>query len=338
MRHLLVLGSFALALFAMSSTVGCAVAPEEGEEEESSISEELRKQCGTGKTTPGLDVSYFQGNVDFTKVRAAGQRFVIARTNDGNFIDPKFVTYFKQAKAAGLVVGAYYFHRAGLEHQSPGRQADIMLRQLAAAGYDPKTDLPPTVDVENATFQSSPGQATAARELQAVFDRIEKRTGRKAILYTNASFESGIGRSTFGAYPLWSAYYFNSGSAASNCPGIAATGAKTWTLWQHCKGEGGAGQCQRGVSGVPIGRPDQNVFNGSYADLVAFARGDGKAPSTMTPPQMDSCFSETLDRDVPENTCVQSATDGKWYQCTDGGWAERALVPAKCVAEYPRKN
>src|SRR5258706_12925966 len=101
MRRVLAIGS----CLVLAITTGCVAPPEE---EATSISDELRKQCGMGKTTPGLDVAYCEGGIDFKKVRATGQRFVIARTNDGTFVDPRFVEYFKQAKAAGLLVGAYF--------------------------------------------------------------------------------------------------------------------------------------------------------------------------------------------------------------------------------------
>ena len=48
-----------------------------------------------------------------------------------------------------------------------------------------------------------------------------------------------------------------------------------------------------------------------------------------------SCFSDTLGRSVVMNTCVQSASDGDWYQCDDASWVDRATDPAACVAVYP---
>src|SRR5262245_27918666 len=98
-----------LTVISIGLIAACA-APTEDDEPVSEISDELRKTCGTGQTVPGLDISYFEGNIDFAQVRASGQRWVIARTNDGTFVDPKFVSYYKGAKAAGLLVGAYMFY------------------------------------------------------------------------------------------------------------------------------------------------------------------------------------------------------------------------------------
>ncbi len=48
-----------------------------------------------------------------------------------------------------------------------------------------------------------------------------------------------------------------------------------------------------------------------------------------------SCYSGTLERQVPENTCVESVFDGLWYQCSDGQWIDRWSDPEACVAQYP---
>lgn len=47
------------------------------------------------------------------------------------------------------------------------------------------------------------------------------------------------------------------------------------------------------------------------------------------------CYSGTLEKDVPENTCVESKFDGLWYQCNDGEWIDRWSDPDPCVAQYP---
>ncbi|BFK55838.1 glycoside hydrolase [Ruminococcus sp. AF16-50] len=66
-------------------------------------------------TIKGIDVSMYQTNVDFAKVKAAGYSFVIIRCNNWDDTkncvvkDPLFETHYKNAKAAGLDVGAYYY-------------------------------------------------------------------------------------------------------------------------------------------------------------------------------------------------------------------------------------
>ena len=60
----------------------------------------------------GIDISHWNGNIDFDKVRAAGIEFVIIKAGGSDrrfYIDPMFKTNYEKAKAAGLMVGAYYF-------------------------------------------------------------------------------------------------------------------------------------------------------------------------------------------------------------------------------------
>ena len=66
-------------------------------------------------TVQGLDISACQTSVDFKKVKAAGYSFVILRLNEWDrnkrdiVKDSRFEEYYKAARAAGLMVGAYYF-------------------------------------------------------------------------------------------------------------------------------------------------------------------------------------------------------------------------------------
>ena len=60
----------------------------------------------------GIDVSKYQPTVDFRKVKAAGYDFVIIKAGHGQYesqIDPMFEKHYRDAKAAGLYVGAYWY-------------------------------------------------------------------------------------------------------------------------------------------------------------------------------------------------------------------------------------
>lgn len=63
----------------------------------------------------GIDVSQYQGNIDFNKVKAAGVNFVIINAGYGRSAgqrDPYFEQNYQRAKAAGLNVGAYWYSYA----------------------------------------------------------------------------------------------------------------------------------------------------------------------------------------------------------------------------------
>ena len=63
-------------------------------------------------TIKGIDISRWNGDIDFNKVKASGIEFVIIKaggSEKGFYTDPKFKENYEKAKAAGLFVGAYYF-------------------------------------------------------------------------------------------------------------------------------------------------------------------------------------------------------------------------------------
>ena len=60
----------------------------------------------------GIDISHWNGSIDFDKVKASGVEFVLIKaggSDKGFYTDPMFITNYNKAKAAGLFVGAYYF-------------------------------------------------------------------------------------------------------------------------------------------------------------------------------------------------------------------------------------
>jgi hypothetical protein len=61
--------------------------------------------------------------------------------------------------------------------------------------------------------------------------------------------------------------------------------------------------------------------------------GTGTGGTGTTPGE--TCYSGTLQRDVPENTCVESMFDGLWYQCSNGSWIDRWSDPDPCVSQHP---
>lgn len=65
------------------------------------------------------------------------------------------------------------------------------------------------------------------------------------------------------------------------------------------------------------------------------AGGSGGGSGGGTPPAGATCMSGTLDREMPENSCVESMYDGLWYQCSNGSWVDRWSDPDPCVAQYP---
>ena len=205
--------------------------------------------CAATETTKGIDVSYYQGTIDWAQVKNAGYEYAFVRLSDGStFRDPKFARNWAGTKAAGVVRGAYQFFRPS---QSATVQADMMI--AAMADFQPG-DLPPVIDVEATGGMSAKNIAARVRIWT---DRVEAALGVKPIVYTGKYFwrDQVGGPTDFADHPLWVAQY------TSLCPDLPAPWT-TWTFWQYSdKGR---------IPGIK-GDVDTNRFNGTLDDLRAFA-------------------------------------------------------------------
>jgi lysozyme len=237
----------AAAVAAPITTAGCGGAPQA--DERSCRDRAPLSVCATAATVKGIDVSVYQQVVDWPQVKAAGGVFAFARVSDGvNTPDTRFIANWQGMKAAGIVRGAYQFFRPS---QDPIAQADLLLAKLDEAGPLADGDLPIVMDMEATDNQST---AVVQARMQAWLDKVEKATGRAPIIYTAPFMSTAIGNG-FTKYVLWVANY------GVTCPTMPAAW-KQWTFWQT-SGSGTFG----GVRG-PV---DLDEFNGTLADLLAFA-------------------------------------------------------------------
>jgi GH25 family lysozyme M1 (1,4-beta-N-acetylmuramidase) len=213
--------------------------------------------CPRGATAQGIDVSDYQGNIDWGAVARSGRSFAYAQVSDGLYYrDWSFAQNWAGMKAAGLLRGAYQYFEVG---QDPVAQANLVIN--AVGGHLDAGDLPPMLDIESGPPGASAG--TILWYMQAWADRIHSALGKKPVIYTGSWWwnpHTG-GSGQFGSYPLADSYY------STNCPNIAA-GWATWAFWQYSS----SGR----VPGI-AGNVDLDAFNGSVAELRAFA-GGGSPP------------------------------------------------------------
>lgn len=84
----------------------------------------------------GIDISTWQGNVDFNKVKADGIQFCIFREGYRRAIDGQFKNYVRGAKAAGIpILGVYHF--IYIDGATPKQNAEACMANMKAAGLDP---------------------------------------------------------------------------------------------------------------------------------------------------------------------------------------------------------
>jgi GH25 family lysozyme M1 (1,4-beta-N-acetylmuramidase) len=242
------------ALLALATATGaCADAPAEDEAMHAGALDVLAAAvtsgvCPSGSTTFGIDVSKWQGTINWASVKSAGVKFAIIRVSDGTgYSDSQFTANWSNAKAQGILRGAYQFFRS---NQDPIAQADLLISRLNTYG---RGELPPVIDVETTDGQSP---ATVASRVGQWLNRVKSQLGVTPIVYTGSYFwESNVQSSAYSSYPLWIAHW------TSGCPTIPSA----WSGWKfHQYSDSGS------VSGIS-GAVDLNRFNGSLSQLQAWA-------------------------------------------------------------------
>jgi GH25 family lysozyme M1 (1,4-beta-N-acetylmuramidase) len=216
----------------------------------------------------GVDVSGWQGAVDYDQVAAAGRRFVIAKATEGiGFTDSKWARNRTYAPAAGLALGGYHFARPDLNPNDPAGEADWFVSQL---GLVPGM-LIPALDLEKSGgLSKSALTAWVGAWLQEVY----AKTGVRAMIYTSPAFwKSYLGDTTAfadaGYRVLWIAHWFVSS------PRVPANnwGGRGWTFWQYDN--------SGTVPGID-GRVDLDRYNGLDLTPVTFGADFALAASSGT--------------------------------------------------------
>jgi lysozyme len=119
----------------------------------------------------GIDISKWNGDIDWQRVRGSGVSFVFIKATEGkDSIDNKFQENWRGANAAGLPYAPYHFYYFC---STADEQADWFIRNVPKAAMV----LPPVLDVEwngeSKTCRYRPSKLTAVQELQHFLDRLE---------------------------------------------------------------------------------------------------------------------------------------------------------------------
>lgn len=200
----------------------------------------------------GIDVSKWQGDIDWQAVKRSGVKFAfIKATEGGDHVDDRFEQNWAGAKAAGVMRGAYHFVfwcRSAVE------QAAWFEKHIPR---DPEA-LPPVLDVEwNPQSRNCPGKISpelAREKMTIMLKHLERHTGKRPIIYTDITFNQEVlAGGHFEDYPFW----------------VRSTAAdpkeryddRRWALWQYTT----TGR----IPGI-AGNVDRNTFNGSQQQWLAF--------------------------------------------------------------------
>lgn len=190
-----------------------------------------------GRQYRGIDISEFQGEIDFEEVRRSGIEAVYIRVGSGEYTDEYFAENYERAKAAGLKIGFYHYVTA--RSVDEGRRQARFFASLAA-GREP--DMRLAMDFEY--FGSlSVSQINAISE--AYLDELTALTKREAVIYSDLSNARNIfSRALAEKYPLWAAQYGADEPSAND----------KWREWV------GFQYTDEGRVGGIYGNVDRNIF------------------------------------------------------------------------------
>ncbi len=171
-----------------------------------------------GSPVSGIDVSDYQGSINFAQVAGSGVRFVFAAADDGMISRTLYPSYKAGAESAGLAFGAYDFFEPG---QDPVAQANKFLADAALGSGN----LLPVLDVEGAGGMSP---STLMEHLSAWLKTVQDALGVRPLIYTAKSIwdpdvEAGLAAE---GYPLWVASW-----AAP--PPVLPSEWSDWEFWQY---------------------------------------------------------------------------------------------------------
>jgi lysozyme len=205
----------------------------------------------------GIDVSKFQGDIDWNAVANSGVKFAwIKATEGGDHADARFQANWTGAKAAGVPHGAYHF----VYWCRPPLEEMAFFEQNAPVEDDA---LPPVLDVEatptSRTCHKHLTQDGAIADMKVMLEEMERHYGKRPIIYTTVDFyEAILSDGAFMDYPIWV-------RSTKHHPAVKY-GSRAWAFWQY--------QSDGQTPGIN-GNVDRDVFYGTREQWDAFLREPG---------------------------------------------------------------
>jgi len=148
----------------------------------------------------GIDVSSYQGKINWKKVSDSNISFVFIRSSMGIDKDCKFEDNYKGAKINNIPIGVYHYYRP---NENSIRQANNLINIVKGCDLN----FPIVLDIETrSTIQSD---KKLIIELHRFCSKVESELGQKPIIYSGDSFFSYVLKDEFEGYELWIADYSN---------------------------------------------------------------------------------------------------------------------------------
>ncbi|MFT6962897.1 MAG: lysozyme [Flammeovirgaceae bacterium] len=184
------------------------------------------KEHATKDTSPviGIDVSHFQGNIDWIKIKQSGVQFCYAKASQGNYFkDLKFQENKHNTEKADLVHGAYHFY---MTNEDPKKQAMLFLSCL---DKEITNQMLPMLDLEGGSIKGEIDIEAIQKNVMIWLTTVEEALGVKPIIYTNNPFANTyLKNPEFANYKLWLAEY---GVEKPRTPHTWRN--QGWVIWQR---------------------------------------------------------------------------------------------------------
>lgn len=147
----------------------------------------------------GVDVSHYDGNIDWDKVKASGVVFAIIKSSEGLDRDLQFQTNWEEAKRVGIIRGAYHFFHPSID---PVSQAEFFTSIVEPLDNG---DLPLSLDWETTDGLSAFANNSAAKSFLETIQDASKKT---PMIYCSVDWIPDLGADpAFAAYAPWIADY-----------------------------------------------------------------------------------------------------------------------------------
>lgn len=198
----------------------------------------------------GIDVSHWQGDIDFNKVKASGIDFVIIRAGYGvGHVDEFFKENYRKAKEAGLNIGAYWYSYA-----SSVSEAVLEAKSLKDVIKGYKFNYPIYFDLEEKS-QLSKGSAFCNALIKAFLDEMEKDRYFSGFYTSLSVLNNLISDNTKNRYSIWVAQWSKKCSYNG-----------TYGIWQYSS--------DGSVNGIK-GRVDMNYSYIDYPTVISNGKFNG---------------------------------------------------------------
>lgn len=208
----------------------------------------LARRLAEGYEVRGVDVSHYQGSIDWNVLAEEQIEFAYIKATEGSgHVDTQFYENWEAAEATDLKIGAYHF----FSFDSPAEtQAQLYIETVGSLSGK----LIPVVDIEfyGDKFSNPPEESEIVNELKTMLELLETEYGVKPMVYTTYTFYYKYLDGEIDDYPLWIRNVYFS-------PNLDMR--KEWTFWQYTDQA-----VLEGYSGAEE-HIDLNVFYGSLDEL-----------------------------------------------------------------------